>query len=132
MFSLVAVSCGTRGYIDMVATDPFCWDKGESIIYNNCDIVSLVNISVSLRYNNSFKSDTLSVTVHTSLPDARQCIEPVTLHLAKEYSATAVVSSESVLYRSSCRLAQKGEYIFTITPHSAVKGIEAVGIQIDR
>ncbi len=116
----------------MVATDPHCWIRGESIIYNNSDTVSLVNISVSLRYNNSFRSDTLSVTVQTSLPDARQCIEPVVLHLAREYSATAVVSSESVLYRSSCRLAQMGEYIFTITPRSAVKGIEAVGIQIDR
>lgn len=128
----VVVSCGRDNYVDMVAVDPHSWQNQVSIIYDNQDTVSLATISVALRYNSNFKSDTLAVMLHTSLPDVYQCQERVTLHLAKEYAASAVVRSESVPYRSSCLLSKKGEYIFTIKPLSAVKGVEAVGIQIDR
>ena len=126
---LVMVGC-SNGYVDMAAVDPDCWHKSVSIFYNNEDISSLRSLSVALRYNSDFESDTLSVVVHTSLPDVHQFSEKVTLHLGRDYSAAAVTDSELIPYRENCLLNQKGCYIFTITPCRVVKGIEAVGIGI--
>ena len=66
------VSCGKDAYVDMKAVDPDCWERSVSIFYENEDTESLHNLSVALRYNNDFEADTLSVVVHTSLPDAHQ------------------------------------------------------------
>ena len=128
--ALLMVGCSKPAYVDMQAVDPNCWDRAVSIFYENEDVESLHNLSVVLRYNNDFQADTLSVVVHTSLPDAHQFREQVILHLAREYSSTAVTSSELVPYRADVQLNQKGCYIFTITPTRAVEGIEAVGIGI--
>ena len=126
--ALLMVGCSKPAYVDMKVVDPNCWDSAVSIFYENEDVESLRNLSIALRYNNDFQSDTLSVMVHTSLPDVHQFCERVTLHLAREYSSTAVTSSELVPYRADVQLNQKGCYIFTITPSRAVEGIEAVGI----
>ena len=128
--ALLMVSCAEQTYVDMTAVDPDCWDCAVSIFYENEDVESLHDLSVALRYNNNFEADTLSVVVHTSLPDAHQFREQVTLRLARKYSSTSVTASELLPYRASALLNQKGCYIFTITPCRAVKGVESVGIGI--
>ena len=128
--ALLMVSCGKDAYVDMKAVDPDCWERSVSIFYENEDTESLHNLSVALRYNNDFEADTLSVVVHTSLPDAHQFREQFMLSLKRDYSSAAVTASELVPYRDSSLLSQIGCYIFTITPCRAVKGIEAVGIGI--
>ena len=130
ILALFMVGCSSGGYVDMVAVDPDCWHKSVSIFYNNEDTDALRSLSVALRYNGDFLSDTLSVVLHTSLPDAHQFREKVTLHLGRDYSAAAVTDSELIPYRDNSQLNQKGCYIFTITPCRVVKGIEAVGIGI--
>ena len=128
--ALLLVSCGEAAYVDMKAVDPDCWERSVSILYENEDTTALRNLSVALRYNNDFEADTLSVVVHTSLPDAHQFREQFTIHLKRDYSSTAVTDSELVPYRDSSLLGQRGCYIFTITPCRTVKGVEAVGIGI--
>ncbi|MBQ3208954.1 MAG: hypothetical protein IJB23_03955 [Alistipes sp.] len=130
IIALLMVGCAENSYVDMKAVDPDCWDRAVSIFYENEDTESLHNLSVALRYNSDFKADTLTVLLQTSLPDAHQFRERFTLHLRREYTAAAVTASETVPYRDSCLLNQKGCYIFTITPCRAVEGIEAVGIGI--
>ena len=128
--ALLMVGCSSGGYVDMQPVNPKGWSEPVSIFYENGDMESLRDISVALRYNSSFQDDTLSVVLHTSLPDARQFRERITLQLKREYSSAAVTSSESVPYREDCQLSQSGIYIFTITPSRAVTGVEAVGIGI--
>lgn len=130
LLSLVALSCSKYGYVDMVSVSPECWDSAVSILYTNEDTTSLRDLSVALRYNSDFKSDTLSVFVQTSLPDGYQFREQTTLCLSRKYTASAVTASEAVPYRSNCTLDREGYYIFTITPCHPVEGIEAVGIEI--
>lgn len=129
---LFAVGCSADRYVDMIPVNLHSWDKSVSILYDNADTLSLCNISVALRYNSDFAADTLSVMVQVSLPDAYQSCEKVTLCLDRPYKAAAVTGSELTSYRRGCCLDQRGYYIFTITPCSAVKGIEAVGIGIDK
>lgn len=128
--ALIMVGCAEQTYVDMKAVDPDCWDRAVSIFYENEDVECQHDISVALRYNNDFEADTLSVVVHTSLPDAHQFREQVTLRLARKYSSTSVTASELLPYRASALLNQKGCYIFTITPCRAIKGVESVGIGI--
>lgn len=132
LFALcVVVSCGGReSYIDMQPVDAYNWHKPVSIIYDNSDTVSMRSIAIALRYNESFKSDTLTVKVQTSLPAAFQYSESILLRLRREYKATAMTASECVGYRENCLLSERGCYIFTITPCRNVSGIEAVGIEI--
>ena len=129
LLSLVVASCATdRSYVDMRPVSPYNWDDAVSIIYENSDTEAVRDIAVALRYNKSFDSDTLSVKVQTSLPDAHQFSEQILLHLKRDYTAAAVTASEVIPYRNNCVLGQSGYYIFTITPCRAVEGIEAVGI----
>ena len=129
LLSIFVASCATdRGYVDMLPVSPYNWADAVSIIYQNSDTVSERDIAIALRYNKSFHSDTLTVKIQTSLPDAHQFSESVLLHLKRDYTAAAVTASEVIPYRNSCVLSQSGYYIFTITPCRAVKGIEAVGI----
>ena len=131
--ALLALSCGRVGstlFVDMHSVDLHCWSKPVTILYQNCDTLTLRDIAVALRYNDNFEDDTLSVVIQTSLPDVHQFREKVVLHLKREYTASAVTSSESVPYRSSSLLGDDGYYMFTITPLRAVEGVEAVGIEI--
>lgn len=130
LLSLLFVACGNGSYVDMQPVSPYSWSKPVSIIVENDNTERVVDIAVALRYNSNFESDTLSVAVQTSLPDARQAKERVLLRLDKKYSAAAVTSSEAVPYRTNCTLNQSGYYIFTITPCRTVEGIEAVGIEL--
>ena len=129
LLSIFVASCATdRGYVDMLPVSPYSWADAVSIIYQNSDTVSERDIAIALRYNKSFRSDTLTVKIQTSLPDAHQFSESVLLHLKRDYTAAAVTASEVIPYRNNCVLGQSGYYIFTITPCRAVEGIEAVGI----
>lgn len=131
--ALLALSCGRVGstlFVDMHSVDLHCWSKPVTILYQNSDTLSLRDIAVALRYNDNFEGDTLSVVIQTSLPDVHQFREKVVLRLKREYTASAVTSSESVPYRSSSLLGEDGYYMFTITPCRAVEGVEAVGIEI--
>lgn len=125
-------ACKRGADINMQAVDPHSWHSPVSIFMQNGDTLSLRSISVAVRYNDNFISDTLTVDIQTSLPDARQCRERVLLNFEHKYKGTAVEVSEVVAYREQAQLSQSGFYIFTITPCRAVKGVEAVGIEIRR
>lgn len=132
LVTMLCMGCGRRGEVhtDMLPVDVYGWQEPVSIVYENNDTTSLCDIAVALRYNDSFMSDTLSVVIHTSLPDAHQTRERVVLGLDRSYRATALTASQSVGYRENCQLSQRGCYIFTITPCRTVRGIEAVGVEI--
>lgn len=129
LLSLLCAGC-VGSYIDMRPVDPRGWHKPVSVVVENEDTVAMRSLSVAVRYNDSFASDTLSVDIQTSLPDARQCCERMLLKFEPKYDAAAVVSSQSIAYRDKVQFDQCGYYIFTITPCRNVKGIEAVGVEI--
>lgn len=129
---LCCIACDRGVDINMQAVDPQSWDSPVSVLMQNEDTLSLRSILVAVRYNDNFISDTLTVDIQTSLPDARQCRERVLLNFEHKYKGTAVEVSEVVAYREQAQLNQRGFYIFTITPCRAVKGVEAAGIEIRR
>lgn len=129
---VAAVGCLAPQRVEMSAVNPREWREPESVLFENNDTLSLRRLSIALRYNHNFKQDTLSVQVNVSLPDARQFSECVTLRIDGNGRASSPFAmSESVAYREHSLLSQRGSYIFTISPLYAVRGIEAVGIEVE-
>lgn len=134
VIALMAVmqSCTAPRTTEMTAVNPHEWSKPCDVLIENEDTLSLNRIGIAVRYNNSFKVDTLTLQVQVSTPDLCSFEETVTLQLERPYTASAVASSEMRPYRKHSLLKQRGFYIFTLTPKYPVQGIEAVGITIEK
>lgn len=117
------------GYMQHIAEQP--WSQGVEVRYVNSDTLSLRTLSLAVRYNSSFKADSLPVTVRLTAPDGRWYEEPFVIHLEHPYTSASVASVESVPYRADSRLDMCGDYIFSITPLVAVEGVEAIGVEIE-
>lgn len=128
---LTLCSCISTQQTEMEAINSRGWSEPCDILIENGDTLSMRTIGVALRYNHDFKADTLALRIGVLTPDIKHFEERVTLQLSRPYTASAVAASETLPYRVHSVLAQKGTYIFTITPEYAVEGIEAVGITIE-
>ena len=49
-----------------------------------------------------------------------------------ERAATPTATIQKIGYRNTCRLDQQGKYTFSVTPQTSVRGIEAVGLIIEK
>jgi hypothetical protein len=115
----------------MVSVDMHSWSGAESIAYENNDTLTLRNLNIVLRYNDNFKQAVLPLKIVVTTPDARHFEEVVELQLQHPSAALTVATTESVPYRESVLLNQKGDYTFTFEPQSEVRGVEAVGIEFN-
>lgn len=115
---------------EMVCVDMQLWESAESITYDNSDTLSLRNINIALRYNDNFKKATLPLKIAITTPDARLFEETVELQLHHPNTALAVATIESLPYRTNVVLNQKGCYTFSFEPQSAVRGVEAIGVEL--
>ena len=129
---VVAMGCVAPQSVEMTAVNPREWSEPSIVLFENEDTVALRRLSVALRYNRDFQTDTLALRINVSLPDAGQFSERVVLRLNRTGAQSPLAKSESVAYREHALLSQKGNYIFTISPESAVCGIEAVGVVVER
>ncbi len=114
----------------MVGVDMRSWDSVQSIYYDNDDTVSLRNINIAIRYNDDFKQATLPLKITVTTPDARCFEEVVELQLQHPRTALTVATNESLPYRADVLLNQQGAYTFSFEPRSAVRGVEAIGVEI--
>ncbi len=113
----------------MVGVDMHSWSGAASLSYENSDTLSLRNLNIALRYNDDFRQVVLPLKVVVTTPDERHFEEVVELRLQHPSAALTVATTESVPYRESVLLNQKGDYIFTFEPQSEVRGVEAIGVE---
>lgn len=128
--AMAMCSCLAPQNTQMVGVDMQSWSSAESIIFNNSDTLSLRNINITLRYNDNFKLASLPLKVVVTTPDARNFEEEIVLTLHHPRTALTVATTESLPYRADVVLSQKGLYTFSFEPQSAVRGVEAVGIEL--
>lgn len=112
--------------------DPRGWDEPVTLVVRNDDTLSLRTLSVVLRYNGDFRCDSLPLDITVLRPDAGRFAERVVLHPCYPYSPAAVAATENIAYRRRSVLDRGGWYLFTIRPVQPVRGIEAVGINIEK
>lgn len=129
LLAMAMCSCLAPQNTTMVSVDIQSWDKAESLIYKNCDTLSLRNLNIAIRYNDDFKQDILPLKIAITTPDARYFEEKVELQLRHPSTALTVSTTERLPYRNNVLLDQQGYYIFTFEPLSEVEGMEAIGIE---
>lgn len=130
LLAMTMCSCLAPQNSLMVGVDMRSWSGAESLVYENNDTLTLRNLNIVLRYNDNFRQAVLPLKIVVTTPDARHFEEVVELRLQHPSAALTVATTESVPYRESVLLNQKGDYTFTFEPQSEVRGVEAVGIKI--
>ena len=130
VLAMAMYGCLAPQNTQMVGVDVQSWDSAESITYDNSDTISLRNINITLRYNDNFKQAALPLKVAITTPDARHFEEEIVLALHHPRTALTVETTESLPYRADVLLSQKGLYSFSFEPQSAVRGMEAIGIEL--
>ena len=126
--AVVLSGCLAPENVLMTRVDMHRWDRFESITYENSDTLSLRTLNIAVRYNSEYKPNKLQMMVVVTTPDNRYFEEEVALNLRHPQTAISVTTTESLPYRDSAVLTQKGAYKFYFAPLSEVRGIEAVGI----
>ncbi len=131
LLAMTMCSCLAPQNSLMVGVDMRSWSGAESLVYENNDTLTLRNLNIVLRYNDNFRQAVLPLKIVVTTPDARHFEEVVELRLRHPSAALTVATTESVPYRESVLLNQKGDYTFTFEPQSEVRGVEAVGIEFN-
>lgn len=129
---LVAAGCIAPQSVVMSDVDPQGWNEAVTLTVRNDDTLSLRTLYIVLRYNADFRCDSLPLDIAVSLPDAGQFAEQVVLRPEYPYSPAAVSATEELAWRRRSVFGQSGYYLFTIRPAQPVRGVEAVGINIEK
>lgn len=126
--AVVLTGCLAPENVLMTRVNMHRWDSFECVTYENSDTLSQRTLNIAVRYNSDYKPNKLQMMVVVTTPDACYFEEEVSLNLNHPQSSISVTTTESLPYRDSVVLAQKGAYKFYFAPLSEVRGIEAIGI----
>lgn len=107
------------------------WSEPVTLVVDNDDTLSMRRLSFVIRYNADFRSEVVGLKVNVIQPDAASFTETVSVYPQHTSSPSSVSTIETIAYRESSVLLQRGSYLFTITPLHPVCGIEAIGINIE-
>lgn len=129
--STLSLSCIAPYSAEMVAVAVGGWSEPARIVVENSDTVSLRNLSVAVRYNSSFKGEHLPLRVKILTPDGRLFEEEQQFVVRRSYTAAAISAVESMPYRADVSLSMSGAYIFVFEPMTELKGVEAIGVEIE-
>ena len=116
-------------YIDV---NPARWDSRAEIRLPNADTVSLRDAVIFLRCNDRFAEDTLTVRIATVTPDSLRFGEWFLLVIPHPKGPAALMREAAIPYRRRIRLTQHGDYRCSVTPVRPVRGVEAVGVDLQQ
>lgn len=112
---------------------PTNWHKSADIVYDNKESgETFFDISFFVRCNADFDLKMLPVVVRTIAPNSAECIDQAIWVFDSEKPSTPATTTQKIAYRSTCAMNQPGKYTFSIVPMQAVRGVEAVGIVLEK
>ena len=129
---LILSGCIAPQTTTMHDVNPREWSESVTIVVENDDTLALRRLSFVLRYNRSFRDEGIALDIDIIQPDAASFNEKVDLYPSRPYSPSSIAATETIAYRESSVLRQRGNYLFTITPLHPVRGVEAIGINIEK
>ena len=126
----LATACNTTPRT-VVVSDPTgsVWSSAEEFRYTNRDSLLKRDIKIVVRYDRGYDADSIAMRVLTISPDSLLLDEPFVLRVPRLSDLRP--EEQTFLYRSNVQLKHKGEYLFRLTPETAVEGIASVGIVIE-
>lgn len=126
----VAVACNTTPRtVEMQDHEGSVWSSAEEIYYTNQDSLLERDIKIVVRYDRTYKADSIALRVLTVAPDSMVLEEPFVLRVPRLSDLRP--DEQTFVYRSNVVLKHKGDYLFRLTPETAVKGIASVGLIIE-
>ena len=129
--ALSIVGCAPKEQ-NVCHVNPRNWDRSAEITIENNDTNTSFDISFFVRCNIDFNQKMLPVVVRTIAPDSSVHSEQAVWVFDSERAATPTATIQKIGYRNTCRLDQQGKYTFSVTPQTSVRGIEAVGLIIEK
>lgn len=123
-------SCTDAPTVLLSSVTPSCWDTPARIEYLNEDTVSMREMDIVLRYNSSFKKESVKVRVTAAGPEGYSCSDTLTLSIPRHFVSRPNARIVSLPYRKDVRFGTNGYYIFEIRSFEPLRGIEAVGFDI--
>lgn len=113
--------------------DPRAWRESVCVTFENTDTLTPRDLYVVVRYAGlrGAANDTLRMEVETLAPDSVRYVEQVAVVLPASGRAAALRPQLRQLYRRAAVLGLRGRYRMTFTPASPVRGVEAVGLDIE-
>ena len=112
--------------------NPREWNEPVTFVVDNDDTVSFRRLAFAIKYNNALRDKAISLDINIIQPDAASFGETVDLYPSHHDTPSVVSSVETIIYRESSVLRQRGNYLITITPLHPVRGVEAIGINIEK
>jgi len=110
--------------------DPYGWTEGAAAEVENGDTATLRDLSLVVRSNRLFRSDSLRLEICVETPDSMRYTETVSFPMHHPRRAAALRIIDEVPYRRRVVLDRIGTYRFTLTPDRPIEGVEAAGINI--
>ena len=130
--ALLAGSCVSPHQSAVTDVNPARWDSRAEIRLPNADTVSLRDAVIFLRCNDRFAEDTLTVRIATVTPDSLRFGEWFLLVIPHTKGPAALMREAAIPYRRRIRLTQHGDYRCSVTPVRPVRGVEAVGVDLQQ
>ncbi len=133
-FVATMASCGvespTQSYLSDV--DPLMWRQVAPIAINNRDTTSMRDIAIVVRHQPHERLDSITLRITTQSPDSTRFTEKITIRLgAKRRRRLGATITEIVPYRENVVFGQRGIYNIGIYPTPPLKGVEAIGVEIE-
>ncbi len=130
VLALGATGCLRPTQAVMCDVDPYGWTKGAIVEVENGDTSTQRDLSLVVRSNRLFRSDSLRLEIRIETPDSMYCTETVSFPMRHPRRAAALRIIDEVPYRRRVVLDRVGTYRFTLIPDRPINGVEAAGINI--
>ena len=125
---MLVTSCLSPHQTVVTDTGGGTWSESAEIEIPNADTVTPRDLYIVVRYNDSFRDDTLRLTIRTISPDSLVFEESYTLGLPPRRHPAALAEEASVTYRRHVIFPDRGIYRMALTPAMPVRGVEAIGL----
>lgn len=129
---LPAAGCLSPHRSAVTDVDPLGWQEAAEVRFANADTLTACDLWLVVRYDAAFADDPVELEVTTVAPDSLRATEPFALRLVPSCGPSPLLCDTAVLYRRRAVLRREGDYRMTIRPCRPVRGIEAVGIAIEK
>jgi len=129
---LPAAGCLSPHRSAVADVDPRGWSEAAEVRIANSDTLAVCDLWFVVRYDAAFAGDPFDVDVTTVAPDSLRLTERLALRLAPVHGSSPLMRDTAVLYRRRAVLRREGDYRIAIRPCRRVRGIEAVGISVEK
>lgn len=129
----VALSCSLKPIGAVVADTPRAeWLAGEGVElrYENDDTLNLRNVGVVARWEIGDANGELPLRVAAQSPSGVRYEGEVVLQPTERHKGGSFVEF-STEWIEGALLGESGEYVFTLSPATTVRGVWTVGVKID-